>query len=71
MSIVSTGTVKWFNHDKGYGFIDMGNGQKDVFVHIRQVEESGLSDLREGQRVQFEVKQGRQQKPEAHKIKVI
>mgnify|MGYP001220204760 CR=1 FL=1 len=50
-----TGTVKWFNAQKGYGFIEPQDGSKDVFVHISAVERAGLSDLREGQRVSFEI----------------
>jgi len=49
------GTVKWFNPTKGYGFIRPSTGDKDVFVHISAVERAGLRELREGQRVSFEV----------------
>ena len=49
------GTVKWFNMSKGFGFIGPDDGSKDVFVHISAVERSGLSELREGQKVEFEV----------------
>ena len=49
------GTVKWYNDQKGYGFIQPDDGGKDVFVHIRDVEQSGLSQLSEGQKVSFEV----------------
>jgi CspA family cold shock protein len=52
---VSNGTVKWFNAQKGYGFIQPEGGGKDVFVHISAVERAGLRELREGQRVSFEV----------------
>jgi CspA family cold shock protein len=52
---VSSGTVKWFNTQKGYGFIQPEGGGKDVFVHISAVERAGLHELREGQRVSFEV----------------
>jgi CspA family cold shock protein len=52
---VDTGTVKWFNAQKGYGFIQPEGGGKDVFVHISAVERAGLRELREGQRVSFEV----------------
>jgi CspA family cold shock protein len=53
---VATGTVKWFNATKGYGFIQPdGGGGKDVFVHISAVERAGLSDLREGTKVTFDV----------------
>ncbi len=53
------GTVKWFNADKGFGFIEPEDGAKDVFVHISAVEQAGLTTLREGQRVQFEIEPGR------------
>jgi CspA family cold shock protein len=52
---VASGTVKWFNATKGYGFIQPDNGGKDVFVHISAVEKAGLSDLREGDKVTFDV----------------
>ncbi len=51
---MATGTVKWFNQAKGYGFITPDEGGKDVFVHISAVQESGLVSLDEGQRVQYE-----------------
>jgi CspA family cold shock protein len=50
MSFVATGTVKWFNEQKGYGFIQPDNGGKDVFVHISAVERSGLRGLAEGEK---------------------
>ena len=49
------GTVKWFNATKGFGFIQPDDGGKDVFVHISAVEKAGLSDLREGAKVSFDV----------------
>lgn len=49
------GTVKWFNATKGFGFIQPDNGDRDVFVHISAVQQSGLSDLQEGQRVSYEL----------------
>ena len=52
---MDNGTVKWFNAQKGYGFIQPEGGGKDVFVHISAVERAGLRELREGQRVSFEV----------------
>jgi len=52
---MDTGIVKWFNEQKGYGFIQPDNGQKDIFVHISAVERAGLRTLTEGQKVSFEV----------------
>ena len=52
---MSKGTVKWFNNQKGYGFIGPDDGGKDVFVHIRAVERAGLSTLNEGEKISFEV----------------
>ena len=52
---MTTGTVKWFNNQKGFGFIQPENGDKDVFVHISAVERAGMSTLTEGQKVSFEV----------------
>ena len=54
-----TGTVKWFNTTTGYGFIAPEDGSKDIFVHISAVERAGLGTLRDGQRVSFEVRSGR------------
>ena len=52
---MASGTVKWFNPTKGYGFIQPASGGKDVFVHISAVERAGLSTLNEGQRVEYEI----------------
>ena len=52
---METGTVKWFNETKGYGFIQPDNGGKDVFVHVSAVQRSGLMGLREGQKVSYEL----------------
>ena len=52
---MATGTVKWFNAQKGYGFIQPDQGGKDVFVHISAVERAGMGTLSEGQRVSFDV----------------
>jgi CspA family cold shock protein len=52
---MASGTVKWFNAQKGYGFIQPSDGGKDVFVHISAVEQAGLSNLSEGQKVSYDV----------------
>jgi CspA family cold shock protein len=52
---VNTGTVKWFNETKGYGFIQPDDGGKDVFVHISAVERAGMRNLIEGQKVSYEI----------------
>ncbi|MDP6345207.1 MAG: cold-shock protein [Alphaproteobacteria bacterium] len=56
---MATGTVKWFNQTKGYGFIAPDDGGKDVFVHITAVERAGASTLNEGQKVEFQTEQDR------------
>ncbi|MBT5384159.1 MAG: cold-shock protein [Kordiimonadaceae bacterium] len=56
---MATGTVKWFNPTKGFGFIEPTEGGNDVFVHISAVEQSGLSTLDEGQTVEYEVQEQR------------
>ncbi len=53
-----TGTVKWFNEEKGYGFISQDDGGADVFVHFRAISGEGFKTLAEGQKVSFEVEQG-------------
>ena len=65
---MSTGTVKWFNPTKGYGFIEPEDGGKDVFVHISAVERAGMSTLREGQKVDFEVVAGQNGKSSAENL---
>jgi CspA family cold shock protein len=52
---MNTGTVKFFNSNKGFGFIELGNGQPDVFVHISAVERAGMQSLAEGQKVSFDI----------------
>jgi cold shock protein len=56
---VSTGTVKWFNDQKGYGFITPDDGGEDLFVHHSEIKAEGRTSLQEGQQVQFEIGQGR------------
>ena len=56
---MAKGTVKWFNAQKGFGFIQPDDGSADVFVHIRAVERAGMSDLREGQKLSYEIVQDR------------
>ena len=56
---MATGTVKWFNPTKGYGFIQPSGGGKDVFVHISAVEQAGLRTLNDGQSVEYEIESNR------------
>jgi CspA family cold shock protein len=65
-----TGTVKWFNDAKGFGFIKPDNGGEDLFAHFSQIEGKGFRTLTEGQRVEFEVTQG-QKGPQASRIRPI
>ncbi|GAB3408592.1 cold-shock protein [Flindersiella endophytica] len=67
---MSQGTVKWFNGDKGYGFITPDEGGKDLFVHFRNIEGTGFKQLEEGQRVEFETTQG-QKGPQAEQVRVL
>ncbi len=66
-----TGTVKWFNRGKGYGFIVPEDGSKDVFVHISAVELAGLGTLKEGQRVEFDIEPGNDGKTAAANLVAI
>jgi cold shock protein len=67
--IMAIGTVKWFNTQKGYGFIQPDDGSKDVFVHISAVERSGIGNLSEGQKVSYDLERGQQGKTSAVNLK--
>ncbi|QDA35951.1 cold-shock protein [Paracoccus gahaiensis] len=62
---MATGTVKWFNETKGFGFIQPDNGNKDIFVHISAVERAGLRSLADGQKVSFDIEAGRDNRESA------
>ena len=66
---MTVGTVKWFNAQKGYGFIEPEDGSKDVFVHISAVERANLGSLHEGQKISFDVERDRQGKFAASNLK--
>ncbi len=68
---MTTGTVKWFNPTKGFGFIEPDDGSNDAFVHISAVEAAGLSTLTEGQKVSFELQAGQNGKSSAEKLSII
>ncbi|WP_425071307.1 cold-shock protein [Sagittula sp. S175] len=68
---MATGTVKWFNTTKGYGFIQPDAGGKDVFVHISAVERSGLTGLADNQKVQYELQTGRDGKESAGNLELL
>ncbi len=72
MAELQNGTVKWFNSEKGFGFIQQDNGGKDVFVHFRQVNRSGYGrvNLEEGQKVTYEVGQG-EKGPQAENVTAL
>jgi cold shock protein len=67
---MAQGTVKWFNAEKGYGFIEQDGGGGDVFVHYKQIQGSGFKSLEENQKVEFEVEQG-QKGPQAVNVRTI
>lgn len=65
------GRVKWFNSQKGYGFIAPDDGTKDVFVHMNSVTKAGMMDLAEGQTLLFDVEKGKNGKPAATNLKAV
>lgn len=68
---MATGTVKWFNPTKGFGFIQPEDGSKDVFLHISAVERAGLNSPAEGQKVEFELETGRDGRSSAGNISYL
>jgi CspA family cold shock protein len=69
-AIMAIGTIKWFNTQKGYGFIQPDSGGKDVFVHISALERAGLASLNEGQKIQYEIARDRGKEAAANLILV-
>ena len=68
---MTIGTVKFFNMDRGYGFINPEDGSKDAFVHISAMERAGISSLSEGQKVEYELQPGRNGKSSAENLKLV
>lgn len=66
---MSTGTVKWFNSTKGYGFIQPDDGSKDVFLHVSDVQRSGIAEPREGDKLEYDLQRGQQGKVSATNLK--
>lgn len=69
ITIMPTGTVKWFNGTKGFGFIQPDDGSKDVFLHISDVQRSGLQEPREGDKLEYDLQRGQQGKVSAGNLK--
>ena len=67
----TNGTVKWFNTDKGYGFIQPDEGGKDVFVHISAVQRSGLTGLADNQKVEYDLEEGRDGRQSAGNLQLL
>ena len=67
---MATGTVKWYNETKGYGFIAPEGGSKDVFVHVSAVERAGLKSLKDNQKISFDVEAGRDGRESAINLQV-
>ncbi len=68
---MTTGTVKWFNSAKGFGFIQPEDGSSDAFVHISAIESAGLSTLDEGQKVTYELQKGQNGKSSAENLSIV
>ena len=68
---MTTGTVKWFNPTKGFGFIEPEDGSKDALVHISAVEAAGIATLNEGQKVSFEIQAGKDGKSSAENLSIV
>ena len=68
---MASGTVKWYNPQKGYGFIQPSDGSKDAFVHVSAIERAGLTSLIEGQKVSFELQRSQNGKSSAENLSVI
>ena len=68
---MTIGTVKFFNHTRGFGFIEPEDGSKDAFVHISALERAGLTSLAEGQRVEYELRAGQNGKQSAENLSIV
>lgn len=68
---MAVGTVKWFNSQKGYGFIQPDDGTKDVFVHVSAVERAGMGGLNEGQKLSYDIERGQQGRTSAVNLKAV